>query len=237
MLRDHREFFRQFRTQFQTTGAIAPSSRRLARAMTRYVASERRPARILEVGPGTGAVTRQIVTLLKADDRLDMVELNEAFAGRLEQRFQSEPSFQAGRRPVADPRLRDRIIPVRSPVRLHRLRSAVQQFFARLRGPRARRIFQLSGARRRAVVFRIHVCAAGARSRLPRGRANPHQRPRPDSERPPEAARLPPRLGVSQPAAGLGATPSQKDRLQTACARLACSGPLNWHCSLVRRRR
>jgi phospholipid N-methyltransferase len=94
MFRDHREFFRQFRTQFQTTGAIAPSSRRLARAMTRYVASERGPARILEVGPGTGAVTRRIVTLLKADDRLDLVELNEAFAGRLEQRFQSEASFQ-----------------------------------------------------------------------------------------------------------------------------------------------
>src|SRR5580704_4747713 len=94
MFRDHREFFRQFRTQFQTTGAIAPSSRRLARAMTRYVASQRGPARILEVGPGTGAVTRRIVTLLKADDRLDLVELNEAFAGRLEQRFQSEASFQ-----------------------------------------------------------------------------------------------------------------------------------------------
>ncbi|HEV8072319.1 MAG TPA: methyltransferase domain-containing protein [Planctomycetaceae bacterium] len=94
MFRDHREFFRQFRTQFQTTGAIAPSSRRLARAMTRYVAADRGPARILEVGPGTGAVTRRIVALLKADDRLDMVELNEAFAGRLEQRFQSEAAFK-----------------------------------------------------------------------------------------------------------------------------------------------
>src|SRR5580704_18583363 len=93
MLRDHREFLRQFRTQFQTTGAIAPSSRRLARAMTRHIASDRGPARILEVGPGTGAVTRRIVTLLKADDCLDMVELNQAFAGRLAQRFQNEPSF------------------------------------------------------------------------------------------------------------------------------------------------
>ena len=89
MFRDHREFFRQFRTQFQTTGAIAPSSRRLARAMTRYVAADRGPARILEVGPGTGAVTRRIVALLKADDCLDMVELNEAFAGRLEHAFKA----------------------------------------------------------------------------------------------------------------------------------------------------
>jgi phospholipid N-methyltransferase len=94
MLRDHREFFRQFRTQFKTTGAIAPSSQRLARAMTRYVAAERGPARILEVGPGTGAVTRRIVSLLKADDRLDLVELNQVFADRLEERFQKEPSFK-----------------------------------------------------------------------------------------------------------------------------------------------
>jgi phospholipid N-methyltransferase len=94
MLRDQREFFRQFRTQFQTTGAIAPSSRRLARAMTRYLASARGPTRILEVGPGTGAVTRRIVSLLHDDDRLDLVELNQAFAGRLEQRFQCEPDFK-----------------------------------------------------------------------------------------------------------------------------------------------
>jgi len=38
--------------------------------------------------------TRRIVALLKADDRLDLVELNQAFAGRLEQRFQSEPTFK-----------------------------------------------------------------------------------------------------------------------------------------------
>jgi phosphatidylethanolamine/phosphatidyl-N-methylethanolamine N-methyltransferase len=94
MLRDHREFFRQFRTQFKTTGAIAPSSQRLARAMTRYIASERGPARILEVGPGTGAVTRRIVGLLKSDDCLDLVELNEVFAKRLEQRFQTDSGFK-----------------------------------------------------------------------------------------------------------------------------------------------
>jgi phosphatidylethanolamine/phosphatidyl-N-methylethanolamine N-methyltransferase len=94
MLRDHREFLRQFRTQFETTGAIAPSSRRLARAMTRFVGSKSGPARILEVGPGTGAVTRQIVTLLEADDCLDLVELNQAFATHLEQRFLREPRFK-----------------------------------------------------------------------------------------------------------------------------------------------
>jgi phosphatidylethanolamine/phosphatidyl-N-methylethanolamine N-methyltransferase len=94
MFRDHVEFFRQFRTQFHTTGAIAPSSRHLARAMTRHIAQARGPANILEVGPGTGAVTRRILRLLKAGDRLDLVELNESFADLLRQRFQSDPVFK-----------------------------------------------------------------------------------------------------------------------------------------------
>ena len=95
MFRDHVEFFRQFRTQFHTTGAIAPSSRHLARAMTRHIAEARGPANILEVGPGTGAVTRRILRLLKAEDRLDLVELNESFADLLRQRFQSDPVFKS----------------------------------------------------------------------------------------------------------------------------------------------
>ncbi len=94
MFRDHVEFLRQFRTQFQTTGAIAPSSRGLARAMTRHLESCPRPARILEVGPGTGAVTRRIIRLLGAGDRLDLVELNPAFARFLEDRFCDDPRFQ-----------------------------------------------------------------------------------------------------------------------------------------------
>jgi len=93
MFRDHVEFFRQFRTQFHTTGAIAPSSRRLARAMTRHIDAPRGPARILEVGPGTGAVTRRILRLLRAEDRFDLVEVNESFADLLRQRFQSDPAF------------------------------------------------------------------------------------------------------------------------------------------------
>lgn len=95
MFREHAEFFRQFRTQFQTTGSIVPSSRYLARAMTRPIAAPRGPARILEVGPGTGAVTTRIVTLLQKDDRLDLVELNQSFANHLRERFRNDPTFQS----------------------------------------------------------------------------------------------------------------------------------------------
>ena len=41
------------------------------------------PRRVLEVGPGTGAVTRHLIAALGPDDRLDLVELNESFVARL----------------------------------------------------------------------------------------------------------------------------------------------------------
>lgn len=93
-MRDHLEFFRQFRRRFKTTGAILPSSRFLARAMTGPFKRRTQPARILEVGPGTGAVTRRIVRLMRPDDRLDLVEINEDFAELLQQRFENNRQYR-----------------------------------------------------------------------------------------------------------------------------------------------
>ncbi len=53
------------------------------------------PRRILEVGPGTGAVTTALVRGLGALDRLDLVELNDNFVERLRHRFEREPAFHA----------------------------------------------------------------------------------------------------------------------------------------------
>jgi len=98
-VRDHLTFFRQFRQRFKTTGAVAPSSRFLASAMTGPMKKVLKddnsaPKRILEVGPGTGAVTRSIVKLLRPKDRFDLVELNEAFVDLLEHRFATHPQYQ-----------------------------------------------------------------------------------------------------------------------------------------------
>ena len=87
-------FFRAFRRNFHTTGAILPSSRFLARAMASDLRGPRQPARILEVGPGTGAVTREIVRLLLPDDRLDAVEINPQFVQHLHRRFREETLFR-----------------------------------------------------------------------------------------------------------------------------------------------
>ena len=93
-------FFREFLRNYHTTGAILPSGRRLARALARYAAQPSASCRrIMEVGPGTGAVTRHIIGAMQPLDRLDLVELNDSFVRRLESRFQHDPYFQpvAGR--------------------------------------------------------------------------------------------------------------------------------------------
>jgi phosphatidylethanolamine/phosphatidyl-N-methylethanolamine N-methyltransferase len=93
-LTECREFYRQFRTRYQTTGSILPSSRALARALTRPMRNLAGPRRILEIGPGTGAVTAEIVRHLKPGDSFDIVEINADFVAYLGQRFENEPDFR-----------------------------------------------------------------------------------------------------------------------------------------------
>ncbi len=96
-LTECREFFGQFRQQYHTTGSILPSSRALGRALTRPMRHARGPRRILEVGPGTGAVTAAILRALRPGDLLDIVEINAQFVAVLERRFAEEPAFRACR--------------------------------------------------------------------------------------------------------------------------------------------
>lgn len=93
-LHDQRVFWQQFREQFHTTGSVLPSSRRLGRALSRFVGAGQQAHRVLEVGPGTGAVTAEIVRRLGPHDRLDLVELNEQFVRRLKERFETEDAFR-----------------------------------------------------------------------------------------------------------------------------------------------
>jgi len=89
-----REFFRQFRAQYTTTGSILPSSRALARLLTKPLRRAAAPRRVLEVGPGTGAVTAEIVRLLRPGDQFDIVEINADFVAVVRKRFAEERDFQ-----------------------------------------------------------------------------------------------------------------------------------------------
>lgn len=95
-----REFFSQFRDQYFTTGSILPSSRALARALAANLRKTGEPRKIAEVGPGTGAVTAEIVRRLRPDDCLDLIEINPHFVKVLEARFAEEPIFRRRRSQV-----------------------------------------------------------------------------------------------------------------------------------------
>jgi phospholipid N-methyltransferase len=78
-------FLRQFTHTARMTGSIAPSGAALSRALTRHVqpGSAHQPRAVLEVGPGTGAVTRRLAQCLGPHDTLELVEANSLFVDRL----------------------------------------------------------------------------------------------------------------------------------------------------------
>jgi len=78
-----------------------PSSRFLAHALVTDLRKPRGPARILEVGPGTGSVTAQILRHLLPGDRLDAVEINPHFIEVLRRRFEEEWKFWRHREQVS----------------------------------------------------------------------------------------------------------------------------------------
>jgi len=94
-LSEYRLFFRQFLQNYHTTGAILPSGPWLAAALVRHVGRNGGKRRVLEVGPGTGAVTRRIVRHLGPEDRLDLAELNPDFARQLNHSLQTDPALAA----------------------------------------------------------------------------------------------------------------------------------------------
>lgn len=97
MFDDWRLFFKEYLRNFHHTGSVSPSSRFLAAALARHVGDSQNhaPRRVLEVGPGTGAVTRRIVASLGPEDRFDLVEWNSRFVDCLRRRFETEPGWKA----------------------------------------------------------------------------------------------------------------------------------------------
>ncbi|MFJ9691041.1 class I SAM-dependent methyltransferase [Kitasatospora sp. NPDC101183] len=81
---DHVLFLAEALRTFHDTGALAPSGPDLVNALVVPVLSRpNRPLSVLEVGAGTGVVTRRLAQVLRPGDRLHAVEANPRFAQRL----------------------------------------------------------------------------------------------------------------------------------------------------------
>jgi len=78
-------FFRQWIRAPLVTASIVPSSRMLATAMTRSLHPGAAP--VIELGPGTGIITRHILARGVPENQLVLVECNPYFAMRLRARF------------------------------------------------------------------------------------------------------------------------------------------------------
>jgi phospholipid N-methyltransferase len=65
--------------------AVVPSGRALARLMTREIAADAGP--VIELGPGTGAITRALLDRGVPERQLALVELDPQLAGMLRRRF------------------------------------------------------------------------------------------------------------------------------------------------------
>lgn len=77
-LREEFQFFRQWLRQPGTVGAILPTGKALARSMAAHVPLDS-DLPVLELGPGTGAVTKALLERGIAPERIVSVEYNRDF--------------------------------------------------------------------------------------------------------------------------------------------------------------
>lgn len=85
----------QFVKNVKETGAVAPSSRFLAKDLVANLNKKLqhtpdKPVRILELGPGTGVLTKEILSVIRPIDHFDTVELSRYFYCHLLKKYRHE---------------------------------------------------------------------------------------------------------------------------------------------------
>lgn len=85
-------FFRETLRNYRQTGAVMPSSPHLAKKIVATARMETRAA-VVEIGPGTGVFTEELLRVKSPATELCLVEKNPAFASLLRERFPGLPVF------------------------------------------------------------------------------------------------------------------------------------------------
>lgn len=84
-------FLKRFFSNPNTVGSLLPSSPYLASSMTKNAALTS-SLRYLEVGAGSGAVTKKLIKKLGPTDHLDIVEFDPSFCALLNEKFGAHPN-------------------------------------------------------------------------------------------------------------------------------------------------
>jgi phospholipid N-methyltransferase len=86
------EFFREFLRKPKEVGSLIPSSRFLVRRVLRLGEVDRAGV-VVELGAGTGVITRQILARIPLESKLVAIEINRDFARVLGQTYARDSRF------------------------------------------------------------------------------------------------------------------------------------------------
>ena len=86
-------FYSELAKRVSEVGSFCPSSKDLARLMVEPGRLTPGPRRILEVGPGTGPITREVLRMMGPDDTFTICEINSNLLRRLKEALQKDEYY------------------------------------------------------------------------------------------------------------------------------------------------
>lgn len=91
-----RDFFLHFLRDPKSVGALVPLSQCVAERLLKPLKNRRenKPWKILEVGAGTGSITRPLLSMMEKEDSLDIVEIDQSCCGILQNKFGGDPRLK-----------------------------------------------------------------------------------------------------------------------------------------------
>lgn len=103
MLKDNALFVQEFFRTFHSTGSLCPTSRWASKAMVAPLTEKQadNTSKILELGPGTGSVTKHILRAMGFGDSLTVCEINDRFMEALKANLDQDTYYDTHRSRVS----------------------------------------------------------------------------------------------------------------------------------------
>lgn len=90
-MKQYLTFLKEFGANRDSVGAVVPATSQLGDTLSKFLShQENNPVSVLEVGPGTGTITKQIIAKLRPGDELVLVEVNTQFCQLLDEKIRGD---------------------------------------------------------------------------------------------------------------------------------------------------